>query len=138
MFVYLLPDATNLTQYSMVKIPFVNGVTQPIQRILSRLNISTIQCTKPWKWYLQRNVKDSLPPQDSLGVVNRIDCTQCDKSYIGETKRSTRIPVKEHMASARNGHPEVSAAAEHALIHDHLSPGEKLHLSTMQGTPGNV
>ena len=29
------------------------------------------------------------------------------------------------MASARNGHPEVSAAAEHALIHDHRLASEK-------------
>ena len=120
-----VPTSRRNEPHSMAKIPFVNGVTQPIQRILSRLNISTIQCTKPWKWYLQRNVKDSLPPQDSLGVVYRIDCTQCDKSYIGETKRSTRIRVKEHMASARNGHPEVSAAAEHALIYDHSLAWEK-------------
>ena len=46
-------------------------------------------------------------------------------SPINKTKRSTRIRVKEHMASARNGHPEVSATAEHALIHDHRLAWEK-------------
>ena len=35
--------------------------------------------------------------------------------HIGETGRSVETRVKEHFAQARNGHPELSALAEHAI-----------------------
>ena len=44
-----------------------------------------------------------------------IKCSDCEKCYIGETGRNADTRVKEHCAHARNGHPELSAVAEHAL-----------------------
>ena len=41
-------------------------------------------------------------------------CKTREKTYIGETARSAYIRGKEHQAHARNGHPELSAVAEHA------------------------
>ena len=48
------------------------------------------------------------------GVVYEIKCGDCEKCYIGETGRNADTRVKEHRAHARNGHPELSAVAEHA------------------------
>ena len=48
-------------------------------------------------------------------MVYDIKCGDCDECYIGETGRSVEIRVKEHCAHARNGRPELSPVAEHAL-----------------------
>ena len=49
----------------------------------------------------------------------QLNCQDCDKAYIGETKHTARSRAKEHVPSARNGHPEISAAAEHAISTSH-------------------
>ena len=59
-------------------------------------------------------VKDKEDDGKKAGVVYEIKCGTCDKCYIGETGRSVETRVKEHCAHARNGHPELSASAEHA------------------------
>ena len=46
-------------------------------------------------------------------VLSEIVCGSSYKSYIGETGRSVETRVKKHFALARNGHPELSAVAEH-------------------------
>ena len=60
-------------------------------------------------------VKDKEDDGKKAGVVYEIKCSTCDKGYIGETGRKIETRVKEHRAHARNGHPELSAVAEHAL-----------------------
>ena len=64
-------------------------------------------------------MKDYLPVDMRTGDVYQIVCADCDGSYIGETKRSIGTRLKEHIASMHNGHPEQSAAAEHALDTGH-------------------
>jgi hypothetical protein len=39
---------------------------------------------------------------ESRNVIYCIECTQCGKQYIGETKRSFRIRISEHMGDVRN------------------------------------
>ena len=105
--------------HGFARIPFLDRTSQAIARILRKLNIRTIQFSQPWQWFLQHAVKDGTPIEDRKGIVYKITCHDCDRVYIGESGRTIRTRIKEHKAGARNGHPEVSAAAEHALLLDH-------------------
>ena len=40
---------------------------------------------------------------ESRNVIYCINCSQCGKQYIGETKRSFWIRISEHMGEVRNG-----------------------------------
>ena len=57
-----------------------------------------------------KGVKDERIRQEKAGVVYEMACKTCE-AYIGETARCVCIRGKEH--HARNGHPELSAVAEH-------------------------
>ena len=118
---------------STVCIPFVDGTSQAIRRILAGLNIRTVTSTDSWKWTLQRGMKDQLPIANRTGAVYQIKCSDCDGSYIGETKRSVGTRMKEHLACIRNGHPQLSAAAEHALYNGHRLDPEPAILDTSRG-----
>ena len=61
-----------------------------------------------------KGVKDERKSHEKAGVVYEMRCKTCEKTYIGEIARSANIRGKEHHAHARNGHPELSAVAEHA------------------------
>ena len=44
---------------AIVVMPFVDGVTQPLQRVLKPLNIRVVGKPVTWKWCLQHLLKDS-------------------------------------------------------------------------------
>ena len=98
-----------------VVIPFVDKTTQAIQRVLRPLRIRVVGRPCQWKWSLQNGLKDSIDPQEDTGVVYAINCRDCEAAYIGETGRTTNVRVAEHLAHARHGRVDLSAAADHAI-----------------------
>ena len=71
-----------------VVMPFVDGVSQPIQRVLKPLDVRVVGKPAPWKWSLQHAIKDRSNRNDQAGVVYRLRCNDCEKVYIGETGRT--------------------------------------------------
>ena len=77
----------------MVILPYVKGLSEKVERILKKRNISA--AFKPHKTL--RNIlvhpKDKNKPKEG---VYTIDCKNCPKKYVGETKRLLEQRVKEH------------------------------------------
>ena len=46
--------------------------------------------------------KDKLNLLDKLGVVYKIDCTNCNMTYLGQTKRKLACRVSEHKRDDKN------------------------------------
>ena len=92
-------------------IPYIQGVTDKIAKILNKKNIKT--AFKPLSTIKQRmrSVKDNQEHLQQKGVYI-IKCS-CGDQYIGETGRSVRIRLKEHSADIRNERTKSSALAEH-------------------------
>ena len=82
-------------------IPFVDGTSQTIARILSKLDIRTVQLPRSWKWTIQ----DATDPSLKSGVVYELTCNDCDLTYVGETARNLGKRVSEHRAGVCNDHP---------------------------------
>ena len=99
--------------------PFVDSVTQPLQRVLKPLNIRVVGKPATWKWCLQHLLKDSSNRDEEPGVVYRLTCNDCDQTYIDETGRTAITRAKEHASYVRNERFDMSAAADHAIIHQH-------------------
>ena len=114
-----LKDKDEKERQRTVVIPFIDGVTQPLQRLLKPLNIRVVGKSNPWKWSLQNSLKDRVNRDDEPGAVYRIPCGDCDRIYIGETGRQATVRFKEHESYVRNGRFDMSAAAEHAIFHRH-------------------
>ncbi|CAK1581428.1 unnamed protein product [Parnassius mnemosyne] len=91
-------------------LPYVRGVTDKIGYILKRASIKTY--FKPPKKISQflPSVKCNIPLQDA--GVYKLDC-ECGLSYIGQTKRSIKTRVKEHIADVKNRRSGKSAVCEH-------------------------
>jgi hypothetical protein len=64
-----------------------------------------------------RSVKDKLDPHKVKGIY-KIECS-CRECYIGETRRSFQIRIKEHGADIKNERIRTSALAEHSLQTKH-------------------
>ena len=52
-------------------------------------------------------------------MVYKINCLNCDSSYIGQTKRKLKIRIKEHKVDIRRSIAEISVVSRHQLNEMH-------------------
>ena len=108
-------DSPSLSQPSnattSATIPLIKGTTEAIRRVLSPLGIRTTFRPINTLRQLLVHPKDHVPQQERPGVVYRIPCTNCSRTYIGQTGRPQRL--KEHRRAVRNADTATSALAEH-------------------------
>ena len=64
-------------------------------------------------------VKDTAPLEKRAGVVYQLPCSECESSYIGETKRPLETRLREHKTAIKRGEVQMSAVAEHAWTNQH-------------------
>ena len=99
---------------------YIKGTSEPIKRILSNHNIK-VAGQKPHQTIgnLFPKPKDPVPKDQTRGAIYSIPCKDCDKSYIGGTKRKFFTRLKEHLKAVEHKHSQKSALAEHCLRSGH-------------------
>ena len=102
---------------SGVHLPFIQGTTDKIARILKKHNVSSKFKPSRTIRSLLRSVKDSICPKDGKGVY-LIPCSY-GTPYIGETGRSINQIIHEHVANLKHNRSRSSALAEHAEKTNH-------------------
>ena len=103
---------------AVTSIPYVRGVSEKIKRICSKVGIRVMFRSGRTLRSLLTKVKPRMDPTDATGVVYRIPCMDCDRSYIGETCRTLNVRLKEHQRCCRNLESQKSAVAQHAIEED--------------------
>ena len=80
----------------MVVLPYIEGTTDKLSRILRKHNIFT--AFKPHRTF--RNIlvhpKDKINKEERCGVVYGIPCRNCEFIYVGETSRQLKTRIAEH------------------------------------------
>ena len=93
-------------------IPYVQGVSDRVQRILQHFNIKT--AFKPIRTLASvfKKPKDRPSDEKIAGIVYRVECKDCDFSYLGESKwcwASRRVEQDPARAASKE-----SALRQHA------------------------
>nr|XP_012137516.1 PREDICTED: uncharacterized protein LOC105662086 [Megachile rotundata] len=107
---------THDKEHATTFLPYIQGTTDRIGRILRKHNIRTVFTTHTKIGQLLTSPKDPQPQLSTPGVY-KIPCS-CDQVYIGETGRSVYTRRKEHERCARLGYIQ-SAVAEHQITTGH-------------------
>ena len=61
-----------------VCLPYVKGLSEPIARILRKVQIRVVNKPENWKWSIMAGVKDRVEEVDWAGVVYGLDCKDCN------------------------------------------------------------
>ena len=112
-------DRDEVDSSKLIAIPYVSGLSEDIRRICRRFDIRVVFRSGPTLRSQLTKLKDKLPIETRSGVVYRIPCSSCDRSYIGETIRRLGDRVKEHKKACVRCETVVSAIAEHAWNEGH-------------------
>jgi len=59
--------------------------------------------------------KDVLPVSLRSNVVYQINCSDCDASYVDQTKRTLNTRVNEHRSHIRRNSSQLSIITDHRL-----------------------
>ena len=52
---------------------------------------------------LLTNVKGKVKPEDRLGAVKKIECSDCQATYIGETGKNLTTRLNKHKRASKKG-----------------------------------
>jgi len=63
--------------------------------------------------------KDALPSSVRSNVVYKINCQNCNASYVGQTKRALSVRVDEHRSHITRNSSQQSVITEHRLLYKH-------------------
>ena len=77
------------------------------------------------KEQLEPKATVSIPYVRGRGVIYRIPCQDCGKSYIGETGRTLKVRLTEHKRYCHNGETNRSGVSQHTLVDNHRIDWEK-------------
>ena len=125
---------TSIKGYAVV--PYIQGVTEPIKRILSNCNIKV--ALKPYLTLGQifAKPKDPIPTNQKTHAVYSIPCNDCEKEYLGQSKRQFGTRLKEHQKAVSTLNKGKSALAEHVCDTKHAIVWENSKIITTNNRYG--
>ena len=87
-------------------------------RILSDINVQVHM--KPFRTLrILSHTKDHIPDDDKSSIVYKVNCHDCDASYVGEMGRALKTCVSKHHRAMEKRDFSASALVQHAWEHDH-------------------
>ncbi|KYQ51407.1 hypothetical protein ALC60_09486 [Trachymyrmex zeteki] len=102
-------------------VPFIAGISERIKNFLKKTNIIKIAYKGINKLsnYI-RVQKDKLPHfMFHTDVVYKMECRDCDASYVGQTGRTLKTRISEHRNHINRNTDQKSVITEHRLEHTH-------------------
>ena len=84
----------------MVVIPYVQGVSERLQRVFNKHNIQTAMKPTNTLKNILVHPKDKRDDQETCDCVYEVPCKNCKQVYIGETGRPFGTRLEEHKKEA--------------------------------------
>ncbi|KAJ9578766.1 hypothetical protein L9F63_004974 [Diploptera punctata] len=94
-------------------------VFDKFQKIFNKFNIKLAPKNDYSLGNLIKTNKNEKIEDCKKSGIYQINCKDCEKIYIGKTKRNLNTRLKEHLRNVKNGETEKSAIAAHAWSEKH-------------------
>jgi len=107
-----------LNKTKTVTFPYVRNLSEDIKSKLR--NMIDVCFTIPKKLDMViRKGKDRIDAKRVTDVVYKIDCVNCEMTYIGQTKRHIATRINEHKNNINNSKGNFSVVTDHRLNLNH-------------------
>jgi len=82
-------------------IPYVPSISERFKHIVKDLDVRlSYYSINKMKSFIRVH-KDSLPSSNSINVIYKLNCIDCDASYVGQTSRQLHTRINEHRSHIR-------------------------------------
>ena len=103
----------------LIILPYVQGLSEPIRRMLEEADIRVRFKPNTTLRKLLVKPKDPVPVECRTGIVYQIPCSDCSQMYVGQSGGTIVDRIKEHQQVVKNGDINTSAVTEHGWQHQH-------------------
>jgi len=119
----ILPNKKNDTDLETNKkffvIPYMCGISETVASLFNK-SVYTVGFKGLNKLdKIVRVQKDYTEHSHKNNVVYKINCKNCDASYVGQTKRQIRTRIKEHYNNIKTDKSKHSVITEHIINFNH-------------------
>jgi hypothetical protein len=102
-------------------IPYVDDISKKFEHIFKNdptISMAYTGLNKLSKFI--RAQKDKLPPDSHSNVIYKINCKDCEASYVGQTGRLLKTRINEHRNHINRNTTQTSVITDHriSLSHD--------------------
>jgi len=112
-------QVSQIEQRSFFTIPYVKSVSESFLPITKKYGFDTAYFVPNILNKIIRKGKDKIDPKSQNDCVYKINCLNCDMSYVGQTKRQLGTRVKEHMSDIKKKNGVLSVVSNHKLENNH-------------------
>jgi len=108
------------TTKKFVVIPYINRISDMVVSSIKKSNKVNIgyRCLNKLNMIIKTHKDKNLHSQNS-SVVYKINCNDCDASYVGQTKRQLKTRIKEHKNNINGNINRFSVISEHIIKEKH-------------------
>lgn len=110
---FSVPVSSCSKQPSFFTVAYINNIVERFIPLAKNLDKSIAYTVTNKLNRIIKNQKDPLPAQKLSNVVYKINCGDCDASYVGQTGRQLNTRIKEHRQNINR--PSSSISVEHRL-----------------------
>lgn len=109
-------DTSNIyNKVPKICIPYNDTYFQKLSNIFKEFNVHTLPLVEKSLNSIIKLGKDKTDKWDQTNVVYKFDCSNCSAIYIGQTKRSLKTRITEHMKNTNS----ESVVCQHRQIPNH-------------------
>jgi len=100
-------------------VPYISGISDKFKNIINgeMTRVSFFSENKLSRFIKAH--KDALQKVSNMNTVYKIDCKDCDASYVGQTGRQLKTRISEHKNHINRKTSSLSVITEHRLHHGH-------------------
>jgi hypothetical protein len=109
-----------------ISLPYHN-VIKGLPKMLKKFDFKITHNNNNSLKNLLGNPKDKTDVLEKSGIY-KIDCLNCNNSYIGQTRRSLQIRFKEHLAHLKYQRLDKSSVAMHMATNNHNTNIQQINL----------
>ena len=114
-------ETKNNEKISYFTIPYVDGILDRFEYFFKNeptINLAYTGFNKLNKFI--RAQKDKLPLNSHSNVVYKIDCEDCEASYVGQTERLLKTRINQYRNHINRNTTQASVITDHriSLSHD--------------------
>jgi predicted GIY-YIG superfamily endonuclease len=102
-----------------IVLPYIKGLSEDIDRVINKAGLSVLHTVPKKLDGIIRRGKDRLTIARNTEVVYKINCNDCNTSYIGQTKRHVETRVKEHRSDITKHYSNHSVVSKHRISLGH-------------------
>jgi hypothetical protein len=104
---------------SFFTIPYIHNFSEKFNNVTRPLNVRISYQSLNKLNKIIKVHKDPLPDSSQSNIVYKINCLDCDASYVGQSGRQLNTRVKEHKSHIIRNNPNRSVITEHRLNYGH-------------------